>query len=314
LRSSREHFFGFTVQKENSGTEGRRYIVSYPKRKIQIKVEKEVIFGVQKEQFLSILRDELTARGIPAASAGQYVQHIAQTLSASDIAEIESIQDTADVAKLAQGIVMIKQRSDAKKTPAAPVQKGASPAPVRAADDGDVKVYGGNSVKRPPAASVVEDEVDYSEYVHDDDPEPLASAKGKRTFWLIFVCALPLTLLLLLAYFGLFGACFAALCALIILLIAGLIGGVAVGAVVSFVGIVYGITQLITAASQAPGLYEIGLGITVGGIVMAGGIIVYNIAIRLIPLLIRLLASLFRLCTGKLRTLYHMAKEACYKL
>jgi len=160
----------------------------------------------------------------------------------------------------------------------------------------------------------VEDEVDYSEYVHDDDPEPLASAKGKRTFWLIFVCALPLTLLLLLAYFGLFGACFAALCALIILLIAGLIGGVAVGAVVSFVGIVYGITQLITAASQAPGLYEIGLGITVGGIVMAGGIIVYNIAIRLIPLLIRLLASLFRLCTGKLRTLYHMAKEACYKL
>jgi len=278
-----------------------------------------VIFGVQKEQFLSILRDELTARGIPAASAGQYVQHIAQTLSASDIAEIESIRDPADVARLAQGIVMIKQRSAArpntpapqKSVPAAP----AHPAPVRrTSEDEDVKVYGGTPAKREAVPSVVEDEVDYSEYVHDDDPEPSATEKGKRTFWLIFVCALPLTVLLLLAYFGLFGVGFAALIALIVLLIAGLIGGVAVGAVVSFVGIVYGITQLITASSQAPGLYEIGLGITVGGIVMAGGILVYNVAIRLIPLLMRLLASLFRLCTGKLRTLYHMAKEACYKL
>lgn len=277
---------------------------------------------MQKEQFLSILRDELAARGIPAASAGQYVQHIAQTLSASDIAEIESIRDPADVAKLAQGIVMIKQRSASrpntpvpqKSAPAHPAP--ARPAPVRPAaeEDDDVKVYGAAPAKREPAPSVVEDAVDYSEYVRDDDSEPSATVKGKRTFWLIFVCALPLTLLLLLAYFGVFGVGFAALGALIVLLIAGLIGGVAVGAVVSFVGIVYGITQLITASSQAPGLYEIGLGITVGGIVMAGGILVYNIAIRLIPLLIRLLASLLRICTGKLRTLYHMAKEACYKL
>lgn len=275
---------------------------------------------MQKEQFLSILRDELTARGIPAASAGQYVQHIAQTLSASDIAEIEALRDPADVARLAQGIVMIKQRSAARKNPPAsadpPVRERSAPpaARVEPEEDGDVKVYSGNAPRRETAVSVVEDAVDYSEYVRDDDPEPMASAKGKRTFWLIFVCALPLTLLLLLLYFGVFGAAFAVLCALIVLLIAGLIGGVAVGAVVSFVGIIYGITQLITAASQAPGLYEIGLGITVGGVVMAGGILVYNIAIRLIPLLIRLLGSLFRLCTGKLRTLYHMAKEACYKL
>ena len=274
-----------------------------------------MIFGVQKEQFLSILRDELTARGIPAASAGQYVQHIAQTLSASDIAEIESIRDPADVARLAQGIVMVKQRSAARpNTPAPQKSAPAHPAPVRRTEDDDVKVYGGTPAKKEAVPSVVEDVVDYSEYVHDDDSEPSATEKGKRTFWLIFICALPLTLLLLLAYFGVFGVGFAALVALIVLLIAGLIGGVAVGAVVSFVGIVYGITQLITVSSQAPGLYEIGLGITVGGIVMAGGILVYNVAIRLIPLLIRLLASLFRLCTGKLRTLYHMAKEACYKL
>jgi len=203
------------------------------------------------------------------------------------------------VAKLAKGIVMLKRRSEEAHD-----------------DDDDVKVYRGGGVVRrheeEPRKAL--SEVDYDDYIHDDEPQRQDTVRGRRIFWLIFICALPLTLLCLLAYFGIFGAAFAVLCALIVVLVAGLIGGAAVGAVVSLVGIVYGITQLITAPSSAPGLYEIGLGITVGGIVMAGGIIVYNIAIRLVPLLIRLLSSLFGICTGKLRTLFHMAKEACYRL
>ena len=258
-----------------------------------------MIFSVQKEQFLQTLQDELTKRGIPPASAVQYVRSIAKTLTDKDSEEIEQISDPSDVAKLAQGIVMInKQRTAAQQ--------------AAHEDDNDVKVYHGGGAPRrevtPPTST------DYDEYIHDDDPEPQASARGKRTFWLIFLCALPLILALLAVYFSAFGILFAALCAVIVLLVAGLIGGAAVGAVVSMVGIIYGITQLITAVSAAPGLYEIGLGITVGGVVLAGGIIVYNVAIRLIPLLIRLLATLFGFCTGKLRTLFHMAKEACYRL
>lgn len=260
-----------------------------------------MIFNVQKEQFLHTLHEELIKRGIPPAAAGQYVRAIAQTLTDKDTEEIAQIRDSADVAKLAQGIVMVKQRSAAQN------------AAKEENEDDDVKVYrGAGSISRKEASPPTD--TDYDEYIHDDDPEPQASVRGKRIFWLIFFCALPLTLILLLAYFGVFGAIFAALCAVIVLLVAGLIGGAAVGAVVSLVGIVYGIMQLITAASAAPGLYEIGLGITVGGVVMAGGILVYNIAIRLIPFLIRLLASLFGFCTGKLRTLFHMAKEACYRL
>ena len=52
----------------------------------------------------------------------------------------------------------------------------------------------------------------------------------------------------------------------------------------------------------------------VAGIVMLGGILVYNMAIRLVPLLMRLLGSLFHFCTGKLRDLFRRAKEACYTL
>ena len=47
---------------------------------------------------------------------------------------------------------------------------------------------------------------------------------------------------------------------------------------------------------------------------MLGGILVYNMAIRLVPLLMRLLGSLFHFCTGKLKNLFRRAKEACYTL
>ena len=43
-------------------------------------------------------------------------------------------------------------------------------------------------------------------------------------------------------------------------------------------------------------------------------ILIYNLAIRVVPKLIRLLGTLFRFCTGKLKELFSRAKEACYKL
>jgi len=297
---------------------------------------------VQKEQFLELLHNELLQRGIPPESARQYMQAITQSMSEKDIKEIEQIQNPSDVAKLAQGIAMIKQRtetvpSDASSPEAEDTALAAEKANDADSDDGtsdfisqsaaaddDVKVYLGASSlpqrqsprETPAAASEAQEpaEVNYAEYIQDDELDNTATVRGKRIFWLIFFCSLPLILILAAVYFGLFGVLFAALCALIVLLVAALIGGSAVGAVVSLVGVIYGITQLITAASKAPGLYEIGLGLTIGGSVMAGGIIIYNIAVRLLPFLIRMLIALFSLCTGKLRTLFHMAKEACSKL
>ena len=304
-----------------------------------------MVFGVQKEQFFLMLRDELTRQGISPAAAGRYVRAIEQTLSEEDVAEIEALSDPSEIAELAHGIVTIKNRSSersaadtAAPAPADPPggvhteekapSKGDPLPPVPAAEedgadeDGDMKVYGGSGTlpsAAPAAAESAEEigEEEFDEIIGDDDllpPETVATARGKRIFWTVFAVSLPLSAALLLLYFGVFGAAFAALCSLIILLVAALIGGVAAGTALSLTGIVYGITQLISAASSAPGLYEIGLGVGIAGAVMFAGILIYNLAIRLIPLLIRCLATLFRFCTGELRSVFHRAKEACYKL
>lgn len=298
-----------------------------------------MVFGVQKEQFLFILRDELTRQGIAPAAAGRYVRAIEQTLSDDDISEIEALSDPSEIAELAHGIALIKKRSSEAAQPAAPDTPASAPADVPARrstaapvppepdtgssdadNDDDMKVYGSDPLPFSASDDVPDpgtDDEKFDEIIGDDDllpPESSATARGKRIFWGIFAVTLPLSAVLLLLYFAVFGAAFAALCSLIILLVAALIGGVAAGTALSLTGIVYGITQLISVPSSAPGLYEIGLGVGIAGVVLFGGVLVYNLAIRLIPLLIRCLASLFRFCTGELRSIFHRAKEACYKL
>ena len=248
---------------------------------------------VQKEEFFRTLCDELVRRGVSADAAARNVRAIQDTLTEEDLSDIERITDVSEVSALAQAIVNAKRRSAEEKAQKASAKKTADEA---------IKDY------------EHEELVQYEALVTDDEEERPASPRGKRIFWIVFLCTLPITLVLFLLYVAVFAVAFAVLCALIILLVAGLSGGVAVGSSVSLIGIVYGVTQLLTEVSRAPGLYEIGLGVIIAGSVILGGILIYNVAIRLIPFLIRCLGSLFRYCIGKLKDVFHMAKEACYKL
>ena len=276
---------------------------------------------MKKDDFLQLLHDELIRHGATSDVADHHIRVIAQTFTPEDIARVEHIENPEEVSRLAQAIVMIKTKPAAEKEkPASPETSPEVPSDTPEDDDSDMKVYTGEPVVTPSprqASAVADEDAFYEEMIRDDEEDGFVHAvtpRGKQTFWIIFACSLPLILIFLVLYFSLFAAMFTALCSLIILLVAGLIGGVAIGAAISFVCIAYGIAQLITVASAAPGLYEIGLGIMVAGIVMLGGILVYNMAIRLVPLLMRLLGSLFHFCTGKLKDLFRRAKEACYTL
>ena len=140
-------------------------------------------------------------------------------------------------------------------------------------------------------------------------PDPNADY-GK--FYLIFACTSPLWGFLALCLLALFALVLAAMFVGIFALIGVLFVGVAVGSIVALVGIIFGITQLF---GYAPiGLYEIGLGIRVGGFVMLGGIIVYNVAVRLLPYLIRRELDLFTFTIHKCIELYYRVKGACADL
>lgn len=287
---------------------------------------------MKKVEFLTLLYNEMIRLGATADVAEHHTRVINQTFTPEDIARVERITTPDEVTRLAQAIVTIKSKSaEAKKLEAeeelTPAAEFAEEEPSLddtffeddADDDSDMKVYSGGFTRQdlPIAAEDVDEDALYEEMIRDDEEDGFitrVSPRGKQKFWIIFACSLPLLLIFLSLYFGAFAVLFIALASLIVLLIAGLIGISAIGAAVSFVCIVYGISQLITVASAAPGMYEIGLGITVGGAVMMFGILIYNLAIRVVPKLIRLLGTLFRFCTGKLKELFSRAKEACYKL
>lgn len=286
---------------------------------------------MKKVEFLTLLYNEMIRLGATPDVAEHHTRVINQTFTPEDIARVERITTPEEVTKLAQAIVSIKSKSvEAKKAEDAEEHVDVTEDPDEEIpidgtffaddtdEDSDMKVYaGGFSRENLPVAVDVDEDTLYEEMIRDDEEDGFitrVSPRGKQKFWIIFACSLPLILIFLLLYFGTFALLFTALASLIVLLIAGLIGTSAIGAAVSFVCIVYGISQLITVASAAPGVYEIGLGITVGGAVMLFGILIYNLAIRVVPKLIRLLGTLFRFCTGKLKVLFHRAKEACYKL
>ncbi len=137
-------------------------------------------------------------------------------------------------------------------------------------------------------------------------PDPNADYKK---FYIIFWCTSPIWIFLGLAVLTLFLLTIGALCVSIILLILALVAGAAAGTVLSLVGIVYGVTQLFNYAPI--GLYEIGLGLMIGGVTMFVGIIAYNVAIRLIPFIIKQLFTLLTYLSRKCVELYFYVKGAC---
>ena len=296
-----------------------------------------------KNEFLTLLYNEMIRLGATPDVAEHHTRAINHAFTPDDIARVERITSTEEITKLAQAIVTIKAKS--QQAPQPDNEEAPCPADTMAEesveemspvseeiiddslfyeedildDDSDMKVYAGGPVQSSflPGTQEADEDTIYEEIIRDDEEDGFitrVSPRGKQTFWIIFACSLPLIIVFLALYFSAFALLFTALASLIVLLIAGLIGTSAIGAALSFVCIVYGISQLITVASAAPGLYEIGLGITVGGAVMLFGILIYNLAIRVVPKLIRLSGTLFRFCTGKLKELFHRAKEACYKL
>lgn len=144
------------------------------------------------------------------------------------------------------------------------------------------------------------------EYI-DEEPSP-----NSTIFWVLFAVSLPVTIPLAAVGLAFFAGIWLLCLGLIIGAIALLIGGAAVGTALALVGIIYGISQLFSVVPV--GLYELGLGVMIGSATMFCGILLYNFAIRLMPLLMRLWGRFFRFVCGKLRMLFGFLRKECAKL
>jgi len=139
-----------------------------------------------------------------------------------------------------------------------------------------------------------------------------ALRKRRTLFWTIFVLTLPFTLALCGVGAALFAIVFFAIAVLMIGLIAILVGITAIATLVSVFGIIFGVSQMLS--SLPIGLYECGLAIVFGSLSMFVGILIYNVAVRLLPFAAKWLLVFFKYLCRKIKQLFIYLKKECIGL
>ena len=249
--------------------------------------------------FLGELKQALINRGVAPEAAERHAGKLQQSFEADDLKEIEEMDSNDEIEALADSVALILK----KRTPQATGYAEGMPEKT--------------SIQNPIPVSSAEtknksDKKSEDDEVFEFEEHEVATEKGKTVFLVGLILTLPITLALLIAIYGLFAGLFAAIVGLIVALVVGMIALIAGGAVCSLVGIVYGVTQLFSFVEA--GIYEIGLGVTVAGIVLLLSVLIYNLAIRVVPILITKLAQFVGFVTKKIKELFFNIRRECYKL
>jgi hypothetical protein len=104
-----------------------------------------------------------------------------------------------------------------------------------------------------------------------------------------------------------------ALAVVIAVLLLALVGIVVAGTAYSVLGLIFGIIEAFSG-NAAAAVFEVGLALCVGGVVMFIGIWVYNFAIRFIPFIIKKLGVLLVLIFKLFKKALVKLKALCRKI
>lgn len=151
-----------------------------------------------------------------------------------------------------------------------------------------------NSGATGPGSEARADRIDHRDRSNvEKAPNRSNNGSDAKTILLkiLFCIAIPVAVILAAVVFAAFMVVVIALGCAAIAVIAALVAIVTVGCSVALIGVIYGAYKIVVGAVPV-GLYEIGLGITLGGSVMLVGVLMYNAAIRLVPFIIRKLGQL----------------------
>ena len=154
-------------------------------------------------------------------------------------------------------------------------------------------------------------------YLEESSPiireKTVLTPRGKGFFWTITVLTSPLWICFAAAVLCVFGIATAAVCAFIAACLCLVCAEAAGGGIVALVGIIYGITRIITG-NPAAGIFEIGIGIAAGGISLALGILTYNFAVLVLPKLLKQLISFEGYCLRRVPVIIDRFREECNRL
>lgn len=141
------------------------------------------------------------------------------------------------------------------------------------------------------------------------------SQRGKQVFTIGVILTSPIWIALILASAALIAALGAAVLAISALLIIAEVVIIIGGSLLSLVGIVYGIIKLLPG-STVPfvGLYELGLGLMIGGATLVAAVLIYTLLMVGFPFLMKMISRLASLIVKGGKKLVKYVKKECAKL
>ncbi|MGN1083172.1 MAG: hypothetical protein ACI4SJ_06465 [Candidatus Avispirillum sp.] len=227
--------------------------------------------------------------------------------SADDRETAQSVP-TSDTVRINTAVIGSTRAFDTVRAEGAPTGTVTAPTSV---------VSVGHSEERSVAAKDIADG-DTQEIYLDEETSPIRektvlTSRGKVFFWVITVLTSPLWICCGALVMCVFGIAVAAVCAFMAACICLVCAEAAAGGAVALVGIIYGISRIFTG-SPAAGIFEIGLGIAVGGVALALGILTYNFAVVVLPGLLRQLISFEGYCLRRIPPALDRFREECNRL
>ena len=276
---------------------------------------------MNRQEFIDMLRQKLTEEGFPATYVEQQCETLTDNLTALPEDQAAQYINERNIDILVRkfiaqaGHLIGSASAPADVTPAEPV--AVEEAPTEITDEevlpeiADAEpIEAAPQEESAPAANgnpftSLKRRVPIDEYTPCDKPRLL-------TLLLALICA-PSLFLFLTTAFGLFAGIFLALAASIFVIVIAIIGIVGVGSVVSLASLLYGATQILSSPRYV-GFHEIGFGLIIAGLTMGISILLYNLAIRLIPFISQQMGKLFRLFFQKLISFAKNAVKGCEQL
>ncbi len=268
---------------------------------------------MDKQSFLKLLYNKLLSNGTDENTAKE------KCLQISDSFDKIKSEDAAKYYTEANADMIVKKllsesapKSEDKAAPTIVIPTGSSKSEVKKESNADES-------KKPSAGDFI--------VIDKKNTADKTSAVGKKSglngltggehprilLWILIALCAPSVLLILALVFGASLAIVVGMAGMIILLVAAIVAIVCGGSAISAIAFIYGITQIISEPRYV-GLHEIGLALVFAGITIAISIILYNVAVRLIPLLYKLIGKFLRYCLKKLKHWTVSAWKGCENL
>lgn len=147
----------------------------------------------------------------------------------------------------------------------------------------------------------------------DDSLMSQSSPHPKLLLAAIIVLCAPMVLFLVLAVLGLSLGVALVMASVILGVVCVIAAIVCGGSILAVLSLIYGITQIISEPRYV-GIHEIGLAMFFAGITILISVLLYNVAVRLIPLLYKLIGKGLRILIAKGRKLLSSVWKGCKSL